>query len=341
MKRTVLVAMIGAALAALTSAATVYDIYRVQPGDTLDSIARTYGLTVAELRDLNPGLSTGALTASEAVTVPVRATATSEANAEPASHGATAANGVDTSTTLSSAKVLGADGQPEGEPAPKPEVAAAPAVAVAAGTPGRRSFAVNGALGRLGEMSGAHVPIYRDRQSGGQRLFTAPAGTRVLVVSQVDSWYGIRMLDGSIGWAETEFVKLTDTELLAGAGAGSSLGMAIVQSAWQYMGVPYRWGGTSMSGIDCSGLVLRAYQAHGINLPRTAREQINVGTPVPIEQLQPGDRIYFSGGGEYVDHTGLYIGNGQFIHASGRRQAVGVDNLFDQRYTSIYVGARR
>jgi cell wall-associated NlpC family hydrolase len=59
------------------------------------------------------------------------------------------------------------------------------------------------------------------------------------------------------------------------------------------------------------------------------------------ELWQPGDRIYFSGGGEYIDHTGIYIGNYQFIHASGRHQMVHIDNILDPRYWHILRGVRR
>jgi cell wall-associated NlpC family hydrolase len=157
----------------------------------------------------------------------------------------------------------------------------------------------------------------------------------------LDGWYGIRMLDGSVGWAERQFVNLTATELVAGGATASAAATNVLQTAYRYMGVPYRWGGTGASGIDCSGLVLRAFAAAGVNLPRTAREQIRVGAPVPPEQLQPGDRIYFSSDGGVVDHTGLYLGGGQFIHASGKRQMVCIDNLFEPRYWRIYAGARR
>ncbi len=349
MRRSILTGLMLAVLVSMAGASTTYVIYRVQPGDTLDSVARSCNSTVAELRALNQQVREP-LALHEVLTVPLREGAPLAAgqaanSGTGAASSALGANGVDTTGSVvasAGSKVLGADGQVEGAPAAGP---AAPAVAEAQAPAAaqRLSYAVNGALGRLGQVSGAQVPIYRDRQHGGTKMYTASAGTSLLVVSRVDGWYGIRMLDGSIGWAECDFVKLTDTELLPapGAQAAPTRGVAIIQTAYSYLGVPYVWGGESKRGIDCSGLVLRAYGAHGVNLPRTAREQIGVGQSVPLNQLQPGDRIYFSSGGSYIDHTGMYIGDGKFIHASGRRRQVCIDNLFDPRYMKIYQGARR
>lgn len=349
MKRSVLTGLLLAVLVGMAGASTTYVIYRVQPGDTLDSVARSCNSSVSELRALNQQVREP-LALHEVLTVPLREGASLASGQAPSANpggsaSSVGANGVNTAgSVVSSAgsKVLGADGRVEGA-GPVGPAPAAVAEAQAPANPTRLSYAVNGALGRLGQVTGGQVPIYRDRQHGGTKMYTAPAGTSVLVVSRVDGWYGIRMLDASIGWAECEFVKLTETELLPAPGSQSAptRGVGIIQTAYTYLGVPYVWGGTGRGGIDCSGLVLRAYGAHGVNLPRTAREQIGVGQVVPLNQLQPGDRIYFSSGGSYIDHTGMYIGDGKFIHASGRRRQVCIDNLFDPRYMGIYQGARR
>ncbi len=106
----------------------------------------------------------------------------------------------------------------------------------------------------------------------------------------------------------------------------NQLGDAVASNALQYLGVPYTWGGTSpQTGFDCSGLVQKVYQNEGINLPRTAAEQSNVGTPVSsISQAVPGDLIFY---GSPADHVGIYLGNGLMVNAPEQGQSVSVTQV--------------
>ncbi|MDI6776568.1 MAG: NlpC/P60 family protein [Syntrophales bacterium] len=102
-----------------------------------------------------------------------------------------------------------------------------------------------------------------------------------------------------------------------------------------FLGAPYRFGGSSIRGIDCSAFVRKIYQFFGINLPRTAREQSYVGKRVPRNELEEGDLVFFNTR-RPVGHVGIYIGNNKFIHASFRNREVRVDSLespyFDKRF---------
>lgn len=93
-------------------------------------------------------------------------------------------------------------------------------------------------------------------------------------------------------------------------------GQAIVNYAETFLGVPYQWGGESTSGFDCSGLVQVVYAHFGINLPRTASQQAEVGTVVSESALQPGDLVFFNTTGSAYSHDGIYVGNGNFISAT-------------------------
>jgi len=105
--------------------------------------------------------------------------------------------------------------------------------------------------------------------------------------------------------------------------------------AMQYLGVPYVWGGASTAGMDCSGLVMVVYAQLGISLPHFAAAQYGFGTPVPRDQLQPGDLVFFDG----LDHVGIYVGGGQMIHAPHTGDVVKISSLSE--FGSGYVGARR
>jgi peptidoglycan DL-endopeptidase CwlO len=106
--------------------------------------------------------------------------------------------------------------------------------------------------------------------------------------------------------------------------------------AARYLGVPYRWGGASPSGFDCSGLVMYVYAQLGISLPHYTVAQYHRGVAVSRSQLQPGDLVFFDG----LAHVGIYIGNNQFIHAPHTGDVVKVSSITGW-YAQTYVGARR
>ena len=92
-------------------------------------------------------------------------------------------------------------------------------------------------------------------------------------------------------------------------------GAAVATVAQGLVGTPYRFGGSSDSGFDCSGLAVYAYERVGITIPRTAAEQERAAQPVPVQDLLPGDLLFFRLRSRRVDHVGIYVGSGRFIHA--------------------------
>ena len=118
----------------------------------------------------------------------------------------------------------------------------------------------------------------------------------------------------------------------------------LLDRAFAFLDVPYRLGGFSNSGIDCSGLVKKAFSAVGVELPRTSRTQFLEGTSVPIAEISPGDLLFFakSTTGRFPSHVAIYLGNGLILHASRAARRVIVDSFESSSYLkSRYLGARR
>jgi len=109
-----------------------------------------------------------------------------------------------------------------------------------------------------------------------------------------------------------------------------------------WVGVPYKYGGMSKRGVDCSGFTSVIYQdLYGIKLPRSAREQYINGTKIRSSQIRSGDLVFFRGViGTGIDHVGIYLEYGDFIHASTTNGVV-ISNLDEEYYESRFVGACR
>jgi cell wall-associated NlpC family hydrolase len=175
---------------------------------------------------------------------------------------------------------------------------------------------------------------------------------RVLDGPQVDSegsnWWNVDYL-GLNGWAHGGYLQGTDSEVTSpgsssGAGnddsetggetpvpSGSGVGQQIAAEAMNFLGYPYVWGGTTPSGFDCSGYIYYVVnQVTGGGFPRGMESQVNQGTYVPSDQLQPGDLVFQQNTYQWgLSHAGIYIGDGQFIHAATPGTGVVISNLWD------------
>ena len=136
--------------------------------------------------------------------------------------------------------------------------------------------------------------------------------------------------------ASTGIVPPSAAAPIAGpVAAATPAAQVIVDTALAQQGKPYAWGATGPGAFDCSGLTTFAAQAAGIALPRVSRVQATVGTPVSYDQLQPGDLVFFY---SPVSHVGIYIGNGQMVHAP---TSGGVVSVVDLAWMPGFSGATR
>ncbi len=113
------------------------------------------------------------------------------------------------------------------------------------------------------------------------------------------------------------------------------------KSAYGFLGIRYRFGGSSKNGIDCSSFVQKVFRELEVSLPRTAREQFEVGNEVAFGDLQKGDLIFFHTYASYPSHVGIYLGNNKMIHASSRDRRVVISPMNTSYYRSHFIGAKR
>lgn len=227
-------------------------------------------------------------------------------------------------------------------------------------------------VGKLGQLN-ADAPIYAKADTKSRILFSAKSQLYVVLTKISNDFVSVVMADGSTGYIEAKFVDRLpydvsvdgSTTTKSGSTSSSrSLGtmqngrggnfrdagqtpddwrQQLIKNAMRYQGTRYVFGGNDLfNGIDCSGFVQQLHRQFGIELPRVAADQIGVGQVVPaVDQLQPGDRLYFTNSArQRVSHTGLYMGNGYFIHASSSAGQVTVSYL-TEKWLNILVGARR
>jgi cell wall-associated NlpC family hydrolase len=175
-------------------------------------------------------------------------------------------------------------------------------------------------------------------------VVTVPYETRLELVSDT------KVKDGKPapeGWLQVHLPDLRNAWVQAGDVVADPKSLSIPESielAKRFLGIPYLWGGRSSFGFDCSGFTQMLLRARGINMPRDADQQAawNGVTAVERKHLQPGDLLFFGSSPKQITHTGMYIGDGQFIHdTTNGHPVVQISRLDDEPWTKLLVASRR
>lgn len=188
-----------------------------------------------------------------------------------------------------------------------------------------------------GRVNASGVNVRSQASTDGDVVTVLDAGTVVTVSAFEDGWYAITCQYGTEGYIRSDFLDLTTSSSSSGG---------VVDIAKQYLGTRYSYGGASPSGFDCSGFTMYVYQQIGYSLPHSATSQwqSGIGTKVySIGELQSGDLVFFNdpsrNAGKACSHAGIYVGGGQFIHASSSKSnGVIISDLTSGYYNTYFVG---
>ncbi len=183
--------------------------------------------------------------------------------------------------------------------------------------------------------------IYREKDvTAHAPLVTVPLESRLERIGkgadpEGGRWFRVRLPEGGSGWVQSGDVTTIKRNLTIDEG---------IALAKRFQGVTYTWGGTSSFGFDCSGFMQMVMRQRGILMPRDADQQATWSglAPVKREELKAGDLLYFGSSPDRITHTGMYIGNGEFIHdTTNTRPMVQISRLNDQPWTRLLVACRR
>ncbi len=196
-----------------------------------------------------------------------------------------------------------------------------------------------GGSGTMAQVTSMFAHIYRETDvTKHQPLITAPFESRLAVVGEMNGderWLKVQLPDGAIGYVQRGDVTLAPRTLTIPES---------IDLAKHFLGLPYTWGGSSSYGYDCSGFTQMLVRSRGIIMPRDADLQAawNGVMTIKRDELKPGDLLFFGSGPDHITHTGMYIGNGEFIHSTTHdHPVVQISRLDDQPWTRLLVATRR
>ena len=185
-----------------------------------------------------------------------------------------------------------------------------------------------------------HTTVYAAPSTDAEPLRSLTGGKVARLLDAADGWYRIDF-SGTEGYVPADHCRGVSFSDYAGTLATMDLYEALIDYAYTWLGTPYAWGGSSYSGADCSGFVMAVFGQFGYSLSHSATAQYNRATPVSSAERQAGDLVFFSSYDTAgIDHVGIYLGNGYFIHSSSSRGVI-VSHLSDYYWCDHYLFAAR
>jgi cell wall-associated NlpC family hydrolase len=286
--------------------------YKVKSGDTLSKISKKFGVTTDALREAN-ALTGSALKVKQVLVIPNKGKSGAAKQSQKKNPSNTQYYVVTKGDTLQ-------------------------------GIAGKTGCSVS-ELRKWNNVNPRHLKV-------GQKIVLAkysqpikPAATRTAEANQPEDMDELLDEDGedvppAADLTEAEKLQQSDADILGTWNSPNERSL-FVRVAKGFLGAPYRLGGSSVRGLDCSAFVKKMYQFFDISLPRTAREQAQVGRKVARDELKEGDLIFFNTRRAF-GHVGIYIGNNEFVHAAaGKARMVKIDTLEKPYYDKRFVKAVR
>ena len=201
-----------------------------------------------------------------------------------------------------------------------------------------------------GAIDAANVSLRCGPADSSPAIYPLEQDEHVHILGFADGWYRV-IQEETVGYIRSDEIALLEKPAANTDGvawvvdendptAYSPAGEQIAAYARQFLGYSYVYGGESPSGFDCSGFVQYVYAQLGYSIHRTATAQLADGYDIPYDSMLPGDIIYF-GYGSIAEHVGIYLGNGDFIHAQNPSTGVVITSLFDEWYANRFLCAHR
>src|SRR5208282_4135908 len=176
----------------------------------------------------------------------------------------------------------------------------------------------------------------------GQKIYLAKINNEIKDdTSKTDTESGTNTVKGGPVVASARLEEVKELSASEDVLADLTIRERLILFAKKMLDIPYRFGGNGAFGLDCSAYVQKVYSFIGQNIPRSAREQFNLGESVDKEDLATGDLVFFRTYASFPSHVGIYLGNNLFIHASSLSKKVTIDSLESPYYFSRFIGAKR